>query len=265
MPSFAANLTLLFNEVDFLERFEAAAEAGFEAVELLFPYAWPAEEIAERLQRHGLKLVLHNLPPGDWDAGERGIACLPDRVDEFRAGVAQGIAYATALGCPQLNCLAGIRPAHVSSEEAHSTLVSNLRFAATEFERAGLRLLIEAINTFDMPGFFLNRSDQAAAILDEVDATNLFIQYDIYHAQRMEGELANTIAHLLPRIGHMQMADTPGRHEPGTGEINFDFLFDFIDEIGYAGWMGCEYRPATTTTDGLGWLAGQRASASGQS
>ena len=258
MPGFAANLTLLFNELDFPDRFEAAAKAGFEAVELLFPYAWPAELIAERLQRHDLKLVLHNLPAGHWDAGERGIACLPDRVDEFRAGVAQGIACATALGCPQLNCLAGIQPAHVSSEEAHATLVSNLRFAAAEFERAGLRLLIEPINTFDMQGFFLNRSNQAAAIIDEVGAPNLFIQYDIYHAQRMEGELSNTIARLLPRIGHMQMADTPGRHEPGTGEINYDFLFDFIDDIGYTGWIGCEYRPATTTTNGLGWFSARR-------
>ena len=258
MPSFAANLTLLFNEFDFLDRFEAAAEAGFEAVEFLFPYAWPASEIAERLDRHELKLVLHNLPPGDWDAGERGIACLPDRVDEFRSGVARGIEYAKALYCPQLNCLAGIRPGHVTQEQARSTLVSNLRFAATEFQKSGLRLLLEPINTFDMPGFFLNRSDQAAAILDEVDAPNIFIQYDIYHAQRMEGELANTIARLLPRIGHMQMADTPGRHEPGTGEINFEYLFDFIDDIGYEGWIGCEYRPATTTTDGLAWYSAQR-------
>lgn len=262
MPKFAANLTLLFNERDFLDRFDAAADAGFEAVEFLFPYAWPAEQIARRLAHSGLKLVLHNLPPGDWDAGERGIACHPDRVEEFRAGVKHGIEYAQALGCQQLNCLAGIQPENASEAQAHATLVSNLRFAAAEFERAGLRLLIEPINTFDMPGFFLNRSDQAETIIDEVGAGNLFIQYDIYHAQRMEGELANTIAHLLPRIAHMQLADTPGRHEPGTGEINYDFLFDHIDRLGYQGWIGCEYRPATTTADGLGWLGRQRARAS---
>ena len=261
MPRFAANLTLLFTELDFLDRFEAAAEAGFEAVEFLFPYQWPADEIARRLERWGLRLVLHNLPPGDWDAGERGIACHPDRVEEFRTGVARGIAYALALGCPQLNCLAGIRPERVSEAQAHKTLVNNLRFAAAEFERAGLRLLIEPINTFDMPGFFLNRSNQAEAIIDEVGSGKLFIQYDIYHAQRMEGELANTIARLLPRIAHMQLADTPGRHEPGTGEINYDFLFDHIDKLGYQGWIGCEYRPATTTKDGLGWVGRQRARA----
>ena len=261
MPRFAANLTLLFTELDFLDRFEAAAEAGFEAVEFLFPYQWPADEIARRLERWGLRLVLHNLPPGDWDAGERGIACHPDRVEEFRTGVARGIAYALALGCPQLNCLAGIRPERVSEAQAHKTLVNNLRFAAAEFERAGLRLLIEPINTFDMPGFFLNRSNQAEAIIDEVGSGKLFIQYDIYHAQRMEGELANTIARLLPRIAHMQLADTPGRHEPGTGDINYDFLFDHIDKLGYQGWIGCEYRPATTTKDGLGWVGRQRARA----
>ncbi|NMG02363.1 hydroxypyruvate isomerase [Azoarcus taiwanensis] len=264
MPRFAANLTLLFNELDFLDRFAAAAEAGFEAVEFLFPYAWPAEQIAERLERSGLKLVLHNLPPGNWDAGERGIACHPDRVDEFRNGVARGIEYAQALGCGQLNCLAGIRPTHVSEAQAHATFVSNLRFAAAELERADLRLLIEPINTFDMPGFFLNRSNQAEEIVDEVNAPNLYIQYDIYHAQRMEGELANTIARLLPRIAHMQMADTPGRHEPGTGEINYDFLFDFIDRLGYQGWIGCEYRPAATTTGGLGWFTRRHTSSGAQ-
>ena len=262
MPRFAANLTLLFTELDFLDRFGAAAAAGFDAVECQLPYAWPAEHLAAQLHRHRLQLVLHNLPAGNWDAGERGIACHPDRVDEFRAGVAKGIEYATALGCTQLNCLAGIRPATVSSAQAHATLVHNLRFAATELGRAGLRLLLEPVNCFDIPGFLLNRSDQAEAILDEVGASNLSIQYDLYHAQRMEGELANTIARLLPRIGHMQLADTPGRHEPGTGEINYDFLFDFIDRIGYRGWIGCEYRPASTTTEGLSWLARQRARAS---
>lgn len=253
MPRFAANLTLLFNEVAFLDRFNAAAAAGFEGVEFLFPYAWPAEQLAERLDRTGLVQVLHNLPPGDWDAGERGIACHPERVGEFQDGVGLAIDYARTLDCRQLNCLAGIAPGGVARETAHATLVANLRFAAAHLKEAGIRLLVEPINTYDMPGFFVNRSAQAFALLDEVGSDNVFVQYDIYHAQRMEGELANTIAANLPRIAHMQLADTPGRHEPGSGEINFGFLFDFIDRIGYTGWIGCEYRPVTTTIEGLGW------------
>ena len=258
MPAFAANLSLLFDELDFLDRFEAAAAAGFKAVECQFPYAWPADKIAERLERAELELVLHNLPAGDWDRGDRGIACHPDRIEEFRSGVIQGIDYAKTLGCGQLNCLAGIRPGRVSDDLARITLIDNLRFAAAKLDQAGLKLLIEPINTFDIPGFFLSSSRQAEAIIAEVGADNLFIQFDIYHAQRMEGELANTITRLLPIIAHMQIADTPGRHEPGSGEINFDFLFDFIDRAGYQGWIGCEYRPATTTAEGLGWLARQR-------
>ena len=253
MPKFAANLTMLFNEVPFLERFERAAKAGFEAVEFLFPYAWPAAEIKSRLDAHRLKLVLHNLPPGDWDAGERGIGCHPDRVDEFRAGVGKAIEYARALGVPQLNCLAGKVPAGVGDATLRKTFVGNLKFAAGELKKAGLKLLIEPINSFDIPGFYLNHTAQAASILDEVGADNAFIQYDIYHAQRMEGELAATIQKYLPRIAHMQLADNPGRNEPGTGEINYAFLFAHIDRIGYAGWIGCEYKPAAATEAGLGW------------
>lgn len=253
MPKFAANLTMLFNEVPFLERFERAAKAGFEAVEFLFPYAWPAAEIKSRLDAHRLKLVLHNLPPGDWDAGERGIGCHPDRVDEFRAGVGKAIEYARALGVPQLNCLAGKVPAGVGDATLRKTFVGNLKFAAGELNKAGLKLLIEPINSFDIPGFYLNHTAQAASILDEVGADNAFIQYDIYHAQRMEGELAATIQKYLPRIAHMQLADNPGRNEPGTGEINYAFLFAHIDRIGYAGWIGCEYKPAAATEAGLGW------------
>lgn len=253
MPRFAANLTLLFNEHHFLSRFAAARAAGFEGVEYLFPYGWPADQLAEALQVNGLVQVLHNLPPGDWEAGERGIACHPDRIGEFQDGVGHGIAYAKALGCPQLNCLAGIRPAGVDPERALSTFVDNLRFAAAALAAEGLKLLIEPINTFDIPGFFLNRTAQAAEILAAVGADNLFIQYDIYHAQRMEGELANTIARHLPQIAHMQLADTPGRHEPGTGEINYPFLFRHIDALGYTGWIGCEYRPLADTAGGLGW------------
>ena len=238
MPRFAANLTMLFTEHPFLDRFEHAAKAGFEAVEFLFPYAFSADDIRQRLQTHGLKLVLHNLSAGDWDAGERGIACHPDRTDEFREGVALAIRYATALGVGQLNCLSGKSPAGAGAEVLRKTFVENLRFASAELEKAGLRLLIEPINTFDIPGFYLNRTLQAIDILDEVGAANAFVQYDIYHAQRTEGELAGTLQKHLSRIGHIQLADNPGRNEPGTGEINYPFLFAHIDRIGYAGWIG---------------------------
>jgi hydroxypyruvate isomerase len=254
MPRFAANLTMLFNEVAFLDRFALAAQAGFDAVEFLFPYAYAAQDIRQRLDAHGLRLVLHNLPPGDWDAGERGIACHPDRVEEFRTGVAQGIAYAKALGAGQLNCLAGKAPAGVADDVLRRTLVANLRFAAQAFKDADLRLLVEPINSFDIPGFYVNRTGQALSLLDEVGADNVYLQYDIYHAQRMEGELAATLTQHLQRIGHMQLADNPGRHEPGTGEINFPFLFNHLDRLGYSGWIGCEYKPTTTTTTGLGWV-----------
>jgi hydroxypyruvate isomerase len=253
MPRFAANLSMLFTELPFLDRFEAAARAGFKAVEFLFPYAFEAQDIRARLDAHGLKLVLHNLPAGDWDAGERGIACHPDRVDEFRAGVARAIRYAQALNVGQLNCLAGKAPAGVPDALLRETLVANLRFAAAELKSAGLRLLVEPINSFDIPGFYVNRTAQALDLLDEVGADNAFVQYDIYHAQRMEGELAATLQKHLARIGHVQLADNPGRNEPGTGEINYPFLFTHLDHIGYSGWVGCEYKPATTTRDGLGW------------
>ena len=253
MPKFAANLSMLFTELPFLDRFEAAARADFTAVEFLFPYAWPAHDIKKRLDAHGLKLVLHNLPAGDWDAGERGIACHPDRIEEFRAGVAKAIAYATTLGVDQVNCLAGKAPAGVSDALLRSSFVNNLKYAAAELKGAGLKLLIEPINHFDIPGFYLNTTAQALAILDEVGADNAFVQYDIYHAQRMEGELAATMQKNLARIGHIQLADNPGRNEPGTGEINYPFLFAHLERVGYSGWIGCEYKPATTTEAGLGW------------
>jgi hydroxypyruvate isomerase len=245
---------MLFTEVPFLDRFDRAALAGFSAVEFLFPYAFSADDIKARLDANGLKLVLHNLPAGNWDLGERGIACHPDRVDEFRAGVATAIRYAQALGVTQLNCLAGKVPAGVSGTQLRETFVANLRFAAAELQAAGLRLLIEPINHFDIPGFYLTRTEQALDILDEVGADNAFVQYDIYHAQRMEGELAATMQKHLARIGHIQLADNPGRNEPGTGEINYQFLFKHLDRIGYKGWIGCEYKPATTTEAGLKWI-----------
>ena len=254
MPRFAANLSLLFTEVPFLDRFALAARAGFQAVEFLFPYAYATSDIRQRLDANALTLVLHNLPPGDWDAGERGIACHPDRVAEFRAGVATGVRYATALGVHQLHCLAGKVPAGVSEAVLRKTYVANLAYAAQAVKDAGLRLLIEPINTYDIPGYYLNRTAQALSILDEVGADNAFLQYDIYHAQRSEGELAATITQHLGRIGHIQLADNPGRHEPGTGEINYEFLFALLDRVGYAGWIGCEYKPADTTLAGLGWV-----------
>jgi hydroxypyruvate isomerase len=255
MPRFAANLTMLFTEVPFLDRFERAASAGFEAVEFLFPYAYAAREIRQRLDGAGLKLVLHNLPAGDWDAGERGIACLPDRVAEFREGVDKAVAYAEALGVGQLNCLAGKARDGVAPELLHETFVENLGYAAAQLGKSKLDLLIEPINTIDIPGFFLNRTAQAASILAETGAANAYIQYDIYHAQRTEGELAATIEKYLPRIRHVQLADNPGRHEPGTGEINYAFLLAHLDRIGYRGWVGCEYKPAGTTESGLDWRA----------
>lgn len=254
MPRFAANLTMLFNEVPFLERFALAKTAGFKAVEFLFPYAYSTEEIKSALDNNALKLVLHNLPAGDWDAGERGIACHPDRVNEFRSGVAQAIEYATYLNVGQLNCLAGKAPVGVEAKLLHDTFVSNLQYAASELKKAGLKLLIEPINTFDIPGFYLSKTEQGIAILDAVGADNAFLQYDIYHAQRMEGELANTIQKHLSRIAHIQLADNPGRNEPGTGEIHYDYLFGLLDRLGYAGYIGCEYKPLKSTAAGLGWM-----------
>jgi hydroxypyruvate isomerase len=254
MPKLAANLTMLFNEVPFLERFGAAARAGFRGVEFLFPYAFEPEQIAQQLKQHGLELVLHNLPAGQWEAGERGIACHPGRVAEFKDGVGQAIRYATALGVKQVNCLAGIKPADVSAEQARATLVANLTYAAAELKKAGIRLLIEQINTYDIPGFFLSGTRQALEIIRDTGSDNLFDQYDIYHMQRMEGELAATIKANLPMIKHIQLADNPGRFEPGTGEINYRYLFAMLDEIGYDGWIGCEYKPKAGTVEGLGWI-----------
>lgn len=254
MPKFAANLSMLFTENDFLDRFAAAASAGFKGVEYLFPYAFPAAEIAKRLKDNGLTQVLFNLPAGNWDAGERGIACLPDRVDEFRAGVDKAIEYAGVLGCKQVNCLAGIAPTGASGPELRQTFIGNLRFAVAKLQAAGIKLLIEPINVFDIPGFYLNHTNQALEIIAEVGSDNLFVQYDIYHMQRMEGELAATMQRNLSHIAHIQLADNPGRNEPGTGEINYAFLFKHLDKIGYDGWIGCEYKPAAGTVAGLGWM-----------
>ena len=254
MPKFAANLTMMFTELPFLDRFAAAAAASFQAVEFLFPYDFEKQQIADLLAANELTLVLHNLPAGDWAGGERGIGCHPARVDEFRAGVERAIDYATALGCPRVNCLAGILPAGVSADAARATLVENLRYAAARLEAANIELLLEHVNSRDIPGFFVDRSRPAVEIITEVASANLKLQYDIYHAQVLEGDLARTIETEFARIGHIQLADNPGRHEPGSGEINFPYLFRRIDELGYTGWIGCEYKPRTTTIDGLGWF-----------
>ena len=254
MPKFAANLTMMFTEQPFLDRFGAAAAAGFDAVEFLFPYDFDKQRLAALLKDHGLTLVLHNLPAGDWAAGDRGIGCHPDRIPEFRAGVDRAIEYATALACPKVNCLAGILPEGVTAKAGRATLVDNLSYAAGKLEAAGIGLLLEPVNSRDIPGFFVDRTLPALEIIEAVGSKNLKLQYDIYHAQVMEGDLTRTLETQFARIGHIQLADNPGRHEPGTGEINFPFLFRRIDELGYAGWIGCEYKPRGATTAGLDWL-----------
>lgn len=258
MAKFAANLTMMFTEAPFLDRFALAAKAGFEGVEYLFPYDFEAEALRAALDLNGLTQVLHNLPAGDWAGGERGIAILPDRIDEFRRGVASAIDYATALGCTQVNCLVGIAPAGVPDDVLRATLVANLKLAATELGKHGIRLLIEPINSFDIPGFYLRTVEQAASIIREAGSDNLFIQYDLYHQQRTEGELIGTYQRYRDQIAHVQLADNPGRNEPGTGEIAYPFVFAALGAAGYDGWIGCEYKPRTTTAEGLGWLAAAR-------
>ncbi|NBA93580.1 hydroxypyruvate isomerase [Pseudomonas sp. R5(2019)] len=259
MPRLAANLSMLFTEQDFLARFKAAADAGFSGVEYLFPYDYSASAIKQQLDNNGLTQVLFNLPAGDWAKGERGIACHPDRVEEFRSGVDKAIEYAKVLGNTQVNCLAGIRQQGQDCAIVRKTFVDNLKYAAEKLQAAGIRLIMEMINTRDIPGFYLNTTKQALVIQAEVGSDNLFLQYDIYHMQIMEGDLARTMEGNLSRINHIQLADNPGRNEPGTGEINYRFLLAHLDRIGYQGWIGCEYKPLTTTEAGLGWLKSHNA------
>ena len=254
MPKFAANLSMMFNEVPFLERFAAAAQAGFKAVEYLFPYAYPADQIAEQLQQHGLQQVLFNAPPGNWDAGDRGIAALTGREAEFQDSIGQAIDYAKALNCPRVHVMAGIVAEGSDIEEAFDTYLANLGFAAEQCAEAGLLTLIEPINSRDMPGFYLNDSKMATAIIDELELTNLKLQLDLYHCQIMEGDLAMHLKNLKDYVGHIQIAGVPERHEPDIGEINYPYLFRLIDELGYDVWVGCEYRPRGNTTDGLDWF-----------
>lgn len=254
---------MLFTELPFLDRFAQAARAGFDAVEFLFPYEHTSAEIGQRLADNGLVAVLFNTPPGGTDAGERGMACIPGREAEFRDGVMRALDYADALAVSNVHVMAGIAPEGVAAADLQRTYVDNLRFAAAQFASAGVRALIEPINAFDVPGYFLSRTAQALAVIEEAGVPNLLMQYDLYHAQRSEGELAATIEKHLAKIGHMQIADNPGRHEPGTGEINFAFLFAHIDRIGYVGHIGCEYRPIDTTDAGLGWFREAMRGASG--
>ncbi|MGR6806930.1 2-oxo-tetronate isomerase [Sphaerotilus natans] len=265
MPRFAANLTLLYNEHAFLDRFAAAAADGFEGVEYLFPYAFPAEEIAARLKAHGLQQVLFNAPPGDWEAGERGLACLPGREADFRAGFAQALAYAQVLDCPRIHVMAGLAPAGAERAALQATYEANLVWAAEMAQGARRDVLIEPINPRDMPGYFLSHQDEAHRIVQAIGAPNLKVQFDLYHAQIVEGDLAMKIRQHLPtgRVGHFQLAGVPMRHEPDLGELNYPYLFEVIDEVatqcGWQGWIGCEYRPARgavagATSAGLGWL-----------
>ena len=254
MPKFAANINFLFTEVDFLQRFAAARKAGFGAVEFPFPYPYEHAALAAAAKDAGVEVVLFNLPPGNWEKGERGIACHSDRIAEFRDGVAKAIAYARTLKCPRVNCLAGVAPKDADPERLRATFVENLRYAAAAFAKEGVTLVMEPINQRTIPGFYLNTTKQSLDIMRAVGAANLKIQYDIFHMQIVEGDLAKTIEANLANIGHIQFADVPDRHEPGTGEVNFDFLFDWIDRVGYQGWISAEYVPAKGTVASLGWL-----------
>lgn len=254
MPKFAANLSMMFNEVPFPARFAAAAEAGFKGVEYLFPYEFPADMISVELAKHDLENVLFNLPPGNWAAGERGTTCLPGREEEFRDGLELALQYAKQLGTTRLHAMAGVVPGGVSHDNAKATYVANLKYAAAELATHGISLLIEAINTRDMPGFFLDTQAQAYAILKEVGAANLQMQMDLYHMQIMEGDLTMKLTQYAPHCGHVQIASVPRRNEPDAGEVDYPFLFEHLDAIGYSGWVGCEYRPAGATADGLNWF-----------
>ena len=257
MPKFAANLSFLFTDLPFVERFSRAAAAGFGGVEYLFPYDYPAHQVADWLKSAELEQVLFNLAPGDWAAGERGLACLPKRQGEFAESVEQALNYAVVLDCQRLHCMAGLRPAGVEEGVLEATYIANVRYAADRLATIGATLMIEPINSrIDMPGYWLDSVDQAFRLQKVVDRNNVKVQYDIYHAQIIAGDLARTLEANIEQIGHIQIADNPGRHEPGTGEINYPFLFELLDRLGYDGWVGCEYKPLRTTEAGLGWFKG---------
>ena len=254
MLNFSANLSFLFTEVEFRDRFAAAAAAGFQGVEFQFPEGFAAQDLADYLIRHALELVLMNMPAGDAAAGDRGLACLPDRIDEFEHSVARAADYAITLGCDRLHCMAGVAPEDAEPAAVRETYVRNLRFVATACAPAGITVQIEPINTRDIPGYYLNHTDQALAIMDEVAAPNLALQFDIYHRQIMDGDILPTLERVLDRTGHIQIADTPGRHEPGTGEINYAVVLRRLEALGYDRWIGCEYIPLAGTLEGLHWI-----------
>ena len=254
MPRFAANLSMLYPQHEFLDRFAAAAADGFEAVEYLFPYDFSAQEIQQRMSENGLVQALFNAPPGDWAAGERGIASLPGREEEFRSGIARALEYAAVLGNDRIHVMAGLLPSEDLRERHHAVYVQNLAYAAEQAAKAGITILIEPINTRDMSGFFLNRQDQAQAICKEVGAANLKVQFDFYHCQIVEGDVISKLRRDFAGVGHIQIAGVPDRHEPNLGELNYAWLFDEIDRLGYTGWIGCEYRPKGDTSEGLQWL-----------
>lgn len=256
MPRFSANISMLYPELPFAERFAAAAADGFGAVEYVGAYDQEPAGIRALLDRHGLKQALFNMPAGDWAAGERGMGCLPDRVQEFRQSVDIAIKYAEATDCGQVNCLAGIAPVGHDRARLEAVLVDNLRYAAPRFAEAGIKLLVEPINPRDMPGFLVNSTNDYERIAAAVDHENLYLQYDFYHMQVVQGDLINTFRRLQSRIAHVQIGDNPGRHEPGTGEINYSNIFRMLDEVGYDGWVGAEYRPRAGTSEGLGWFEG---------
>jgi len=255
MPRFAANLSMMFNEVPFLDRFALAAKAGFRGVEFLFPYEHPAAEIAARLKDNGLHQVLFNAPAGDFNKGERGMAAIPGKQAAFRDSIKLALEYATTLACPRLHIMAGLKPEGVAHDTLTAVYGANLAYAAEECAKAGVKPIIEPINHRDIPGFFLNTTDQAAAIIAAVGSEKLGMQFDLYHCQITEGDVVKRVEKHLPLIAHMQVADTPGRHEPGTGEVNWPFVFKTIDALGFRGWIGCEYRPAGETLAGLSWFA----------
>jgi len=254
MPKFAANLSMLFTELPFLDRFAAAADAGFRYVEFLSPYEYEYEQLQRAVTQNHLQVVLINLPSGDWAGGDRGIAANPLRQDEFRAGVERAVAWARVLGVPRMNCLAGKAVPGVSREEQYRTLVENVRYAADALAAAGLDLVVEPINHFDIPGFFLNTVAEAAQLIQDAGRPNVYIQFDVYHVQREEGNITPTLREHFDRIGHIQVADNPGRHQPGTGEINYPFLFAELDRLGYRGYVAGEYVPAPNTLESLAWF-----------
>ncbi|MCJ8324009.1 MAG: hydroxypyruvate isomerase family protein [Rhizobiales bacterium] len=254
MPKFHANISMMFQEFTFLDRFEAAALAGFTAVEMLFPYAYEVDILKALLTKHKLKLELFNLYPGDDALGERGIAALPNRRAEFKRSALQAVNYAKALGCPRLHCMSGIVAADMDKLAYTNIYIENLKYLADLAQPFGINILIEALNPIDMPGYLVSSQQQALDIMQQVGKDNVKIQFDIYHCQMSQGNVAQTMTNLMPHIDHIQLADVPGRHEPGSGEINFDFLFKQLDEVGYTGSLGCEYRPRVGTLKGLGWL-----------